>query len=164
MDTPIPAEIETVQTEPIGSLDVHQLMCDKGFWNRPMPKKMGIIWAQLGHVFMELTEWNNAGDTLDAQEEAADVCIVIFDILGADGMWITFDKIRPRPGSCMQLLAQVMQVYRKHGELDHNALAGIISHLKDFYGADALYLAIKEKMEKNRARPPMYGTFMAAGR
>lgn len=162
MITPITAAIEIVQTEPISAFEIHQVMCDKGFWSRPMPKRCGLTWAQLAHVFMELTEWNRAGDTLDAQEEAADVCIVIFDLLGNEGMDARYDKIRPHAASCMELLAHVMQVYRKHGEIDHNVLCGIVAALKDYYGSDALYLAIKEKMEKNMARPARYGTDLTA--
>jgi len=79
----------------LSTTNIHQQMIDKGFWSPEKRQLDFLSWkiqGQLLHVLIECEEWPQSEEDI---EEAADICIVIADLLGSLGTHIELEDIMP---------------------------------------------------------------------
>ncbi len=149
----------------ITSQDVHSVMVEKGFWNPdsiPLDFLQARTYMQLVHILDEWFEMTTAQYN-DRLEEAADVVIVALDLEGAHGVKIDLEILGPSAVeySIPDLVAGLGHNYRKTGRLFESDLNAIIMTLFRRFGKAKLVAAVKEKMEKNKERPALYGVAQA---
>ena len=140
------------------ALAIHQIAVDKGFWDPNVRDPHFMSWCvrdHLLHAQAEVLEWLES----DTIEEAADVCIVLLDLLGAQGLSVDLDDLLGEKCSneYWRIIAKVYDQYRKRGVLDFEALLSIVQDLMDAYGEIALCEAVDAKCRQNKTRHKAYG-------
>ena len=148
----------------ITSEAIHATIVTKCFWDESLRTFTYMESRTLEQLLHIINEWGESDAALDEQrvvEEAADVCIVIFDLLGAHGIHVAFTDCWPwemlHELTIPRLLAHVAGVYRKQRVLEAATLAKMISYLRYKHGSVTLCNAIIAKMAKNAQRESLYG-------
>jgi hypothetical protein len=131
--------------------EIHDVIVSKGFWTRPMDTQQGLTWAQLGHVLIEWGEYINAGGKAATLEEAADVWIVINDLLAQHGCVVEPGNVVAKEEvSAVDCIAETMNTYRKFGKLPSARLIDVLGLLKCIEGEQELMAAVEMKMRTRR--------------
>lgn len=148
--------------------DIHLIFREKGFWDNNVHGNQATVFCELDHLSIEIYELFSSS-VEGICEEAADVFIVLADIVGAFGKEVDVeytdvqehleDKDIPSYFDFMTVKSALSDIFRKKGYIclvESNKMIYLLFEYCNYKNVDLLK-CVEEKMNKNRGRPYRFG-------